>query len=196
MIEWFNSLPPFIQGVLILAVIATVIMIIQIIMIIIGVGLDNDLDIDADIPDSDIGDVDIVNVFGLKLLTIRNIIAFFAIGGWTCVALYSATSSYPWAIIVGIIAGFVTMVLFSLGMRAMMRLQNDGTKDIKNAIGKTASVYLTIPGNKNGTGKINVVIQETLIECDAMTSDENAILTGEQVIITDVEDNCVIVQKK
>ncbi len=193
MIEWFNSLTPFVQIISVFATIATIIMVVQIIMILIGAGLDND--IDADIPD-DVGDFDFFDVFGLKLLTVRNIIAFFAIGGWSCVALFSVTESYVWSVIVGVLAGLVTMFLFSLGMRAMMRLQNDGTMNLNNAIGKDGTVYLIVPANKQGSGKVNFVLQESLVECEAITDEDTDILTGEQIVICDVVNNCVVVKRK
>lgn len=200
MAEWFDSFPGFIQGIIVIAMVATVIMIIQIIMIFIGIGVGHDFD-GTDVPDDMIGGDDPINdsgfidVFGLKILTVRNLIAFFAIGGWSLICMYDITGSYAWSIVVGILVGIVTMFLLSWAMKAALKLQQDGTKDISNTIGKIGNVYLTIPANKAGFGKVNVLIQETIMEYDAMTEDDQSIVTGDDVVVCDVVNNYLMVKK-
>ena len=190
----FKAAPEFIQAVIIIAAAATIIMIIQLVIMLIGIGADGGLDTDADIEFDAINDNSVFDIFGLRLLTLRNIIAFFSIGGWALVAIYEATDSYGWAISLGILAGLITMFLIAFFTRQMEKLQSDGSIDIHNAVGKKATVYLTIPANKNGMGKINVTVQERYVEMDAVTEGE-AIATGVEVEIIEAYDSYVVVKK-
>jgi hypothetical protein len=48
-------------------------------------------------------------------------------------------------------------------------------------------VYLTIPAERSGIGKVHVTVQERLIECPAITT-HAAIPTGTPVLVIDVDD--------
>ena len=85
MTEWWNNLHTFQQVLFVIACAATLFMIVQIILLAVGSG-DNDSSFDAD---TSIDDVDTINdggvgltIFGLRVLTVRGIIAFLAVC-WT-----------------------------------------------------------------------------------------------------------------
>ena len=61
-------------------------------------------------------------------------------------------------------------------------------------IGKTAEVYLKIPAHKSGTGKIQVSINGSFHELNAVTEGEE-ILSGESVKIINTENKILIVEK-
>ena len=65
--------------------------------------------------------------------------------------------------------------------------------EISNAVGKTGEVYLTIPPSLSGTGKINVDLQGTLTELDAMTENDTPIKTGAKVkVVRTDESTCYV----
>ena len=63
------------------------------------------------------------------------------------------------------------------------RLQSDGTVDQANAVGLTGEAYLSIPASREGEGKVNVVIQEKMTECAAVTDETEPIPTGERITV-------------
>ena len=69
-------------------------------------------------------------------------------------------------------------------MRGMQRLEADQTFRLANAVGKTGDVYLSIPGERTGTGKVHITIHERLMELDAITP-EGEIPTGARVLVID-----------
>jgi len=76
----------------------------------------------------------------------------------------------------------------------MKRLQSEGTLDIRNAIGQTGSVYLTIPAN--GSGQVQVTVQGSLRIFNAVSQDKNKISTGAGVRVTDITaDNTLVVEQ-
>lgn len=177
---------------------------------------DFDSDIDTDISMADIGDIDgstqfdvnaasdfdpdtsggdINDTSGLSLFTIRGIVAFFSVGGWTGLVLSKYTSSYI-AIPIAFIAGTAALVGIALLFKYAMRFQDKGNIDIKNAIGKVGSVYLTIPANKTGKGKINVMVQERFVELDAVTDNNQPILTWSIIEVAGIIDQQTVLVNK
>ena len=106
--------------------------------------------------------------------------------GWGALAI--SRSGRPWlvALIVGLILGVAAMFLVAVTMQLFVRLQSDGTVDPNNAVGLAGEVYLSVPPGRQGEGKVNVVIQEKMTECAAVTDEENSIPTGEQITVVGV----------
>lgn len=185
MTKWWNGLHSFQQVLFVIACASTLFMIVQIILLAVGSG-DNDATFDGD---TSIDDVDTINdggvgltIFGLRILTVRSIIAFLAVGSWLTFALF-----YPiefWAILPGVAAGIAAAFCIALFMKAMDKLQGNGNLDVENTVGKTAEVYLTVPAARGGAGKVNVYVQERYAEMDAVTDCDRALKTGERVTIT------------
>ena len=134
---------------------------------------------------------------GLRLFTFRGIVAFLAVSGWAALAISRA--GHPWlaATLVGILLGAGAMVLMAVVMRLFLRLQTDGTVDLSNAVGLPGEVYLPVPAEREGEGKVNVVIQDTMTECAAVTDEPRPLSTGEKVTVVDLtrERQLVVVRR-
>ena len=77
-------------------------------------------------------------------------------------------------------------VLIAVVMKMILRLQADGTVSLANAVGSGGEVYLSVPPLRSGEGKVNVVIQDTMTECAAVTDEDTAIPTGTSVTVVGV----------
>ena len=202
---WFDSLTELQQVTFILGTISTIIMILFIVLMLIGMdggdgfdGFDGDIDFDADL---DLGDIDAYNadsfasISGLRILTIRGALAFFSIGSWT-VYLFSDKVSPLLAIAIGIAAGILAAILLAMTMRAILNLESSGNLDYKTAVGKTATVYIRIPKDANGKGKVIFNHQGKMVEVDALTHDKTDILRKTEVQIVNLVDETTLVVKK
>ena len=176
---------------------ASVFLILQIITLLFGIGngADGDVDfsaeadVDADF-DAD-GDLEISD--GFTLFSLRGIVSFFAIGGWTGYAV--SFSSVGWSIVCSLVAGSLALFAMAFLMKGVMKLRSSGNIEISKAVGKTATVYLTIPSKGAGQGKINLTLEERYVELSAVTNCEESIPTGSQVKITGVTGDLLIVEK-
>lgn len=122
---------------------------------------------------------------GLNLLSVRALsagVAFFGVGG---LAGLSTGFGLFAAVPLALIAGSVAAVAVAAVMRAMLRLEDDGTVLIHGAIGTSGTVYLTVPGERGGVGKVHVTLQNRLVELQAVTS-QRALPTGSRVLVVDV----------
>ena len=214
MADWWNSLGLISQIFYCIAVPSTLVMLIQTIMLLIGLGQDTDLSADGDISDIADADIDadgIDGVFGdndvtetpdafglegLRILTARGIISFLVVFGWVGIVLTSAKVPYLITVPVAAICGFFMMVLLAFLMKLVLKLRSDGNTDIRNAVGTAGKVYLTIPEKRIGEGKVQLMLQGTLVERNAVTDDETPIPTGSEVVVIGISGATTLVVRK
>ncbi len=187
---WWQDLTLFGKIFFCIAVPATVIMVVQIILLLVGIGSDADFDADGDIS----GDMAIDADAGLSIFTMRGLIAFFAVGGWTGYALTGVLNDWI-ALLIALAVGTAVLFLVAIFMKKIAQWQSSGNLNFKSAVGEIAEVYLTVPANNGGSGKINLTLQERLIEAEAITYSEEKIPTGSKVKIVDIIGNTYIVEK-
>ena len=122
---------------------------------------------------------------GLNLLSVRALsagVGFFGIGGLAGLATPLGLLA---AIPLGLLLGVVAMVGTAMVTRWMLTLEDDGTVAIHGAIGLTGTVYLAIPGERAGAGKVLVTLQNRTVEYQAVTS-QGALPTGASILVVDV----------
>ena len=129
-----------------------------------------------------------------QFLTLKNLVAFFTIFGWTGVACLSGGLGTLPTVFISIAAGLVMMTVMASIAYFMGKLVDDGTLNLNNAKGKVASVYLRIPAKRKGTGKVQVKVQG-LQTLDAITDSEEDIATGALVEIIDVVNSDILLVK-
>ena len=97
---------------------------------------------------------------------------------------------------ISLILGTIMMLFTAWIFFMLLKLQSSGTMKIDNALGKEAEVYLTIPAKKNGTGKVQIIIQGSYRTLDAVTEDIEDIKTGSFVEIVEVVNDTLVVRRK
>lgn len=188
MINWWNELMLVQQIFALIAIPSTVLIVIQTILLLIGIGGDTDTDVEADLSD----DIDVPDD-GLAIFSVRGILSMLCITGWVAVALLE-TSLPSWvSISIAIACGIATLIGIAYLMRAINRLQSSGNIDIENCVGKIGEVYIPIPSAGNGSGKVNVTVQEKFSEFTAITTAEETLKTGAYVRVVAVSESGVLV---
>ncbi len=120
---------------------------------------------------------------GLHILTVRGVAVFVALFGWGGLWLCQMGMPQWLAVFLAVPIGLAGMVGVALILQQAMRLQYDGTMDLRNAVGKEGTVYLTVPPGRSGSGKVNVLVQDQLRELDAVTDGDSPLLTGAAVVV-------------
>ena len=152
-------------------------------------------DVHSDVATGD-SDVSVDHDTGIdfQFLTVKNLIAFFTIFGWTGIACIASGMHTVTTISLSTLAGLIMMTIMASIAYFMGKLTDDGTLDLNNAKGKTGSVYLRIPGKRTGMGKVQVKVQG-LQTLDAMTDNEEEIKTGAIVEVVDIINNEILLVK-
>jgi hypothetical protein len=170
---------------------ASVFLVLQIITLLFGIGETGETEIDLSGDGEADATVDLAD--GFHLFTLRGLVAFFAIGGWTGLAL--ADISTGLSIAGALLSGTLALVAMAFLMRAIMQLRSSGNIDNAKAIGKIADVYLTIPAKGNGAGKINLTLEERFVEINAIQEGSEPISTGAKVKVTAIVGDTLVVEK-
>lgn len=156
------------------------------------VGSDVDAEIDTDI-DSILADGDSIP---FQFLSLKNIVGFFTMFGWSGLGFIELGWPHFQVIAVSALCGLLMMLAMATIFYLMSRLVENGTLNLKNAIGKVGEVYLLIPARKGGLGKVQITIQGTLQTLDAMTEEEEPIETGSIVLVQRIIDDQILVVKR
>lgn len=173
-----------------IAIVATVFFLIQTLLTFIGIDAMDGMDMDVDIAEGDTMDTG----GALSLFSVRSLINFAVGFGWTGVCLHSSITNPLLLGIVALLVGIAFGAMYPFFRKKLMRLESNGAYKLTDCIGKEADVYLRIPKEKSGRGKVQVSLNGSIHEFDAMTEGDNC-ATGERVRIVSMEGNVLTVEK-
>ena len=164
------------------ALFASVVFVIQMIMTFVGFDADatTDTDFDAD---------------GFHIFTIKGLISFLLGFGWTGVLLRQNIEN---PIILGAVAvavgvAFLFLILFI--MRQVMKLSVDNSFKLEQSVGLVGSVYLRIPSARKACGKLQLSVNGTIHELEALT-DGHELPTGSRAkVMSVIDDHTVLVEQ-
>lgn len=189
MIEFFNHLPVDMKVYWGIAVFATLIFIVQSILTFIGMDAHDGTDADFNGHDLQGGEEP------FQLFTFRNLINFLLGFSWTGIAFSGVIGNRIWLMSLAFIVGALFIAIFFLIMKQMMRLAEDNTFNINNVLNQVAEVYIPIPEQKKGKGKISISVRGSMHEIDALTEGEQ-IPTGINVRIMKIESDALVLVEK
>ncbi len=129
-----------------------------------------------------------------QVFSLRNLINFLLGFSWTGVSFYSIITNKILLVFLSLIVGALFVYLFFIIIKQIQKLAEDNSFNILNTLNKTAEVYLTIPEQKKGRGKIMISINGSYHELEAMTENDK-IESGLIVKVVKIEnDNILIVE--
>ena len=181
-LNWFTSLDATMQIFWGCACVSSLIFLVQALLTLIG--MDHDLDFSfGDHLDSDTMDLG----GGLSLFSMRSIINFFLGFGWAGIA-FSNLITQKWLLyIIAVIVGICFVCLFFFIRKQTKRLESDGTININECLNKACEVYLRIPSQRSGQGKVQISLHGSVHEFPAVTDGEQ-LASGTHVRVVEVID--------
>ena len=226
MLDWWASLTAIEQLFAYVAFPATLLLLLQTILLLFGLGdndadtdishhdglfgddapdfspdMDIAIDTDADLPADGIFGEDLPeSVFqgdgGLRLFTLRGLVAFFAVLGWTGLTLSRGGIAPALSLVFALLAGFGALLLVAYVMKWLYKSQHNGNMDLRNALGVSGTVYITIPPARADQGKVNLMLQGQYCELSAVTDQETPIPTGTEITVVGISGASTLVVKR
>ncbi|HEX2210700.1 MAG TPA: hypothetical protein VHG93_23665 [Longimicrobium sp.] len=123
---------------------------------------------------------------GLNLLSVRVIAAGLAFFGLTGLAALEWGFPRLLALPLAAVIGGGAAAGIAVVMRGMRRMESDGVVRVEGAVGRPATVYLSIPGGRGAPGKVHLFLQGRTVEYNAVSRDP--LPTGASVVVVDVID--------
>jgi hypothetical protein len=130
---------------------------------------------------------------GFQFFTVKNLIGFFTIFGWVGIGCSQSGLSDMAATLWAVLSGLLMMAAMAALFYSMSKLVEDGTMRMSDAIGRTAEVYLPIPGASQGMGKVQMNLQGAVREMQAMTRNPETLPRGAVVQVTELIDGNILV---
>lgn len=184
--EIIENLEPLLKIFWYIAIPTTLIFAVQAILTFLGVDSSDGLEADFD-SNLDSGDTT------FQLFSLRNLINFLLGFSWTGISFFNTISNPILLISISVIVGCSFVFLFFLIIKQVQKLEEDNSFKLENTLNKTAEVYLSIPENKTGKGKIMISINGSFHELDAMTEHPQKISSGSTVKVVKIENNNIII---
>ena len=173
----------------IIAIPSTLLLLIQVVLTLAGGEADDfDTDFDGDLDSG--GDID--GGIGWQFFTYKNVLGFFTIFSWTGLGVLQIGLGLAFALVISIISGLIMMAIMATLFYYINKLHQSGTMIIEHAVGQTGEVYLRIPPNRQGHGKVQVQVQGTLREMEAITDDEKELPTGSIAQVLEIVNNQIL----
>ena len=192
MTEWWTSLDLFMKILWCIAIASSLIFIIETVLTFIGADVEMDMDTDFDVPDGGFeGDP------SMNLYTFRNLVNFLLGMSWTAILLQEQIASKALLMIIAFAVGALLVFAVMMLFKGLSKMQQSGNIDVyKSAIGCNGKVYLTVPAERKGTGKVQININNSVREYDALTDSEDDLKTGTSIKVTEVLDtNTLLVEE-
>jgi len=186
--EILENLEPLLKTFWFVAIPTSVIFLIQAIMTFLGVDSSDGLEADFD---GNLSEVDAP----FQLFSLRNLINFLLGFSWTGISFYTTISNPIVLVALSLFVGVLFLFLFFMAMKQIQKLAENNSFNIINTLNKTAEVYLTIPENKKGKGKILISVHGSFHELDAMTEKET-IQSGSIVKVVKIENSNILIVEK
>jgi hypothetical protein len=121
----------------------------------------------------------------ISILTFRTVVAALAVFGLAGLTASAEEFDGPATLIIALAAAAGVVALLAFMMQSLQNLRSDGTVRIERAVGKVGTVYLPIPAEKAGPGKVVLKLQNRTVEYQAVTARE-ALATGDKVVVVAV----------
>lgn len=190
--EWWSTLDLFMKSLWGITIFASLVFIVETIMTF--VGMDSDVDIGTDVDFDTDTPPDSSHPF--QLFTFRNFINFFLGFGWTAIALRSSVHNIFLLLLIAAIVGVLLVTAVMYIFKWLSGMEQSGNIRIQKATGCKGTVYLTIPGKRQGEGKVQISIQGAIREYNAVTDDDK-LANGTPIRVKEaLNENTLLVEKQ
>ena len=183
--QQFQALDSLQQAFWACAAVASLVFVVQMVLTLVGMDTPH-----ADLSAVDFGatDGDTMDAGGsVSLFSVRNLINFLLGFGWGGVCLRQAIPSDALLVAAAIAVGAAFVAMFFSVLKHLRRLETNGAFNIHTLLHQPATVYLRIPAQGQGKGKVQLSAGGAIHEIDALTDGE-ALPTGTPVTITEILD--------
>lgn len=197
---------------LLCAVIGGTILICQFVLTLVGLGGEHGIDFSHDVPHDFSGDAghevgsqdtDSNGHDGhhahetswlFAAISFRTLVAAITFFGLIGSAARSAGQEPGVQVVLALAAGLGAMYGVHWLIRSIGRLGEDATLRVKSALGQEGTVYVPIAGEKAAAGKIQLKMQNRLVEYEAITGFHDRLATGTKVRVVGIAGNVLEVE--
>lgn len=187
MFDYLQSIDPLLRIFWYVAIPTSIVFLLQTVMTFMGGDFSDGIDADFD------GNLEDSGPF--QMFSLRNLINFLLGFSWSGISFFSLIENKSLLIVIAFFIGVAFVGIFFFVMNQILKLSEDNTFKFDHTLGKIAEVYLPIPAQKSGFGKVIITLNGSTRELDAMTAGDK-IETKALVKVTNIENNRILIVEK
>ncbi len=126
------------------------------------------------------------------LLTLKGILGFLSIGAWTGVLAVNIGSTHFVAIIIGLLFGMLANYFMFLAFR--VRDKDNTSRRLSSMVGSLGTVSEDVPDSRLSLGKVELKVGDETVAYDAMSDNVETLAAGEEVEVVGVEGSVFLVR--
>jgi hypothetical protein len=127
-----------------------------------------------------------------SMISFRTLVAAAAFFGVAGRAALSAGYAESTSLVIAVLVGLCAMYGMYWMMQLIAGLSSSGNERIGNALGRQATVYVAIPAGRAGAGKVQLSMQNRIVEFQAVTEDDVPLKTGQSVEVIGIVGSDVV----
>jgi hypothetical protein len=124
----------------------------------------------------------------VKIITFQTVIAFLAFFGAAGMATRTMGYSSPLSLGIAVASGLSAMIVIGYLLAGFRKLEASGSLQLQRAVGCQGRVYVRIPAEGAGEGKVTVTVQGRTVELKAKTNGPE-LPTGTSVVVHKLLDS-------
>jgi hypothetical protein len=186
--EFFEGMESLLKAFWFIALPASIIFLIQTVMTFMGTDASDGIDADFD---SNLADGEAP----FQLFSLRNLINFLLGFGWAGISFYQSIQSKPLLVGLAAAVGVAFVAVFFMIIKQIQRFGEDNSFNINLTLNQLGTVYIPVPENKMGVGKIQVSVKGSVHELNAVT-DHARLETGTLIKVISIQSNNLVLVEK
>jgi hypothetical protein len=127
-----------------------------------------------------------------SVLSFRTLVAAAAFFGAAGKAALGAGYAQFTSLVIATLVGLCAMYGMYWLLQLIAGLGSSGNERISNALGREARVYVTIPAGRQGAGKVQLSMQNRIVEFQAVTEDDQPLKSGQAVEVVGIVGSDVV----
>ncbi len=132
--------------------------------------------------------------FAFEFISLQAIAAFCMGAGWGGIGAYRGSDlSMPVSLVIAMVAGVGMVWLLYQIMKSVYGLRASGNISIRDAVGRTAKVYVTIPAAGQGSGQVQIVVRGALRTMTAVSNGPELLRQASVQVLKANADNTLVV---
>jgi hypothetical protein len=140
---------------------------------------------------------DATSDFAFEFISLQAIAAFCMGAGWGGLGAYRGSNlGVTTSVVIAIGSGLLMMWLLYRIMKAVYGLRGSGNISVRDAVGRMAQVYVTIPAAGQGSGQVQVVIRNALRTMTAVSEGPEIPRQASVRVVRANADNTLVVGPK
>ncbi|MDR1494215.1 MAG: hypothetical protein LBT05_16055 [Planctomycetaceae bacterium] len=177
------------------AILGGIVLVIQTVLTLFGLGGNSDMDFDWEVNVDADGGIDHAHnsdFHFFRIISLRTLVAGITFFGLAGCGTYAGTKNNLISSLAAIVAGTIAVILVYRLYRWIDSYRFSGNVTVETLVGAVGTVYVRIPPEGKGAGKVLVTQQNRTMEYEAISNNPKELQSGTQIAVVKILSPSVV----